>query len=190
MTLGQAKTKARKLMDEYSLNGLPVPETSKSVADYTLKMNDLFDAAQKEAAQVKFIVRSVAFDADSAQTHPLPENYYKLRAVYSLQGGRKLPSGRYALTGQGGVELPAGRHVVEYCAYPATITSQTPDDHEFEVAPDACEALPYFVAASCLQHENQSLFAILYGMYQTRLINLSPVPPPPGQNIRQRFFGG
>jgi len=199
MTLGEAKIKARKLMDEYSLNGQFVPETSKSVADYMLKMNDLFDVAQKEAAQVKPIVRamSISKEPGAAAVYELPEDYYKLRAVFILDSkGRRQPTARFELAwpsgldGRAGITLPqgGGAYIVEYCAYPEGIGPETGDGHLFEVAPDAQEALPYFVAASCIQHENQALFATLYGMYQTKLINLAPVSPPAG-GIRQTFFG-
>jgi hypothetical protein len=49
MNLGQAKTKAIKLINEFSKRGVPI-QTSQNL-DYTLRMNDLANSAQMELAQ-------------------------------------------------------------------------------------------------------------------------------------------
>lgn len=53
MNLGEAKTKALMIMDEYSTNGLLTP-TAENV-DFTVRMNQSADMAQKEIATVKKI---------------------------------------------------------------------------------------------------------------------------------------
>lgn len=50
MNIGQCKTKAIKLINNYSASGNIIPMTDSSQIDYVLKMNDLIDAVQKDIA--------------------------------------------------------------------------------------------------------------------------------------------
>ncbi|MDP4117664.1 MAG: hypothetical protein Q8873_00525 [Bacillota bacterium] len=51
MTLAQAKVKAIKLINQYSSSGEITPSTDGTQLDFTLRMNDLADDAQKEIAR-------------------------------------------------------------------------------------------------------------------------------------------
>lgn len=53
MNLLQAKTKTRKLIEQYSVNGVVIADTNKNLKDYMYKMPDYFDMAQKEIATIK-----------------------------------------------------------------------------------------------------------------------------------------
>jgi hypothetical protein len=55
MTLLEAKNKVKKLIDVYSIRGAVTSPSDLNITDYTLKLNALFDIAQKEIATVKHI---------------------------------------------------------------------------------------------------------------------------------------
>lgn len=48
----------------------------------------------------------------------------------------------------------SGEYMIEYEALPTKIDSNTPDDFEFELDEDVCQAIPYFVAALCVMKED------------------------------------
>lgn len=68
MNLLTAKNKASKLIDNYSRSGVVLDPNSPKQKDYTLKMNDYFDMAQKEVATIKKILKTKKF------SHVMPAN--------------------------------------------------------------------------------------------------------------------
>ncbi|KJS84987.1 MAG: hypothetical protein JM58_09465 [Peptococcaceae bacterium BICA1-8] len=55
MNFGTAKTKALKLMAEYSVNGVVISSTDGNQLDYTLRFADFADDAQKEISKIRRI---------------------------------------------------------------------------------------------------------------------------------------
>ena len=53
MNLLTAKTKTKKLIDEYSTRGNINTDSDLNIVDYSLKMNDYFDIAQKRGRHDK-----------------------------------------------------------------------------------------------------------------------------------------
>lgn len=62
MTYGEAKTRVLKLIDEYSNNGDVINETEPNSKDYIFKMPELFDDAQRQAAEVRYIRRAKEYN--------------------------------------------------------------------------------------------------------------------------------
>lgn len=141
MTLGEAKAKALKLMDEYSSRGNRVNDP-----DLSQKLNAFFDTAQKQMSQVKKIVRRYTVPITPGQTeYPMPDDFMQLRRVW-VDGAPKNVGQWFGSL----LVLPDGESreiIVEYCAYPADITDTTADSYVFEVSRDAQECMPYWVAA-------------------------------------------
>jgi hypothetical protein len=79
MTLGEAKRKALKLLNEYSTNGTPIPPTNGSYKDYELRMNDVANDAQME------IARFIKIPAVYSITHYPPENLLGLHAGFKIE---------------------------------------------------------------------------------------------------------
>ena len=174
MTLGEARAKALKLMDEYSSRGNRVTDR-----DLELKMNSLFDTAQKQVSQLKRIIRRYELPLEEGvREYPMPEDFGALRRVWA--DGEVKTVGRWFGPL---LELPEGEKrkiAVEYYAYPADITDETPDDYIFEVARDAQECMPYWVAAQpCLADNFVVEYEDLMGMYD-RMAALLDTRPPGG----------
>lgn len=145
MTLGEGKKKVYELLDEYSSGGELTEDK-----DIELKLADFFDIAQKRVAMVKRIVAVKTINRTAGKTeYSMPGNFGGLYRVW--RDGKV--TGKYRWKGSK-IVIPerdtAGTIEVEYFKIPETIDAETTDDTEFEVAEDAAQAMPFFVAAQHL----------------------------------------
>lgn len=163
MTLAEGKRKVLMLIDEYSSGGTITVD-----ADIENKMADFFDEAQKQVAQVKKIPRLYEVPRmDGVTAYSMPEDFLSLVSVW--RNGEK--TSRYTWKA-GKLVIPqtdTASVEVEYYAAPATIGPETPDDYVFEVAPDAAEAMPYYVAAQQLIVDLVVDYSALLQLYQMQL---------------------
>lgn len=65
---------------------------------------------------------------------------------------------------------------IQYFRYPTKITEDTPDDYEFEVAPEVANLIPYYLAWNSKSSEEPQLAGQLRRIYETMLANLEPAP--------------
>ena len=182
MTLGEGKRKVLMLLDEYSSGG----EVS-SDEDINKKMSDFFDMAQKEMAGYKKIIRSIVMKPDAAG-NALPERFADVFRVW--KSGNL--TNRYAVIG-GKIYFPEGdttERILEYFAYPETITQDTADSHVFEVTEDAANCLPFFVAAQHLLPDLVVDYGAFWNIYLNMRAALDITLPSAGTGgVRQALFG-
>lgn len=186
MTLGEAKDKVYMLLDEHSAGGEVEHDQ-----DIELKMNRFFDMAQKQLSQIKKIVKIRRFTAVSGRTeYTMPSDF---RSVYRVWRDGSPATGRYRWRG-GRLLVPerdAGREItVEYFADPATIDADADDEYEFEIAEDAAECMPYFVAAQQLLPDLVMDYSGMLQMYNMAVGMLDTTIPGENMKISQSFFGG
>jgi hypothetical protein len=83
-----------------------------------------------------------------------------------------------------------GEYSVEYAAFPADITSTTPDTQALENSPDAQECYPFFVASRLLSNEQgkMNVSNTLYAIYQNMLANLDTKIANAPSSIENTFF--
>ena len=62
---------------------------------------------------------------------------------------------------------------LEYARMPATVDAATSPEQPFEIAPDAAEAMPFFVAAQILASDLIQDSSVLMGLYRTMVEDLS-----------------
>ena len=183
MTLGEGKRKVRKLLDEYSSGGeITVDE------DIENRMADLFDMGQKDIAQVKKIYRVMTLPLTGGKAYDLPAD---LSELVCIRCGGKI-TGRYEIVGSKLVAEEGDRSTleVEYTAMPATIPVDAPDDYELEVAEDAANCIPYFVAAHCLMADLVTDFTPYWQIYLQKKAQLRPTVYRSGSSgVRQALFG-
>lgn len=184
MTLEEGKRKVYMLLDEYSSGGTITPDQ-----DIELKMADFFDTAQKQVSAIKPIraLTEPERDEDDPTKLILPENFRKLCAVYI--GGKK--TRRYTWRG-GDLIVPASDTdtvELEYYAYPSTIGPDTPDSYVFEVAEDAAQACPFFVASQQLISDLVLDYEALRNEWVAALGLLTPEEQG-GVQLRQVLFAG
>lgn len=144
MTLGEAKNKVYMLLDEHSAGGEVEHDE-----DIEKKMTAFFDTAQKTLAQIRRIVREYALPLAMGKTaYEMPPDFSALYRVWA--DGRITRALRWRA---GKLLVPEGYAadiVVEYFAVPNTIPQDAPDSCEFEIDAEACECMPYYVAAQQL----------------------------------------
>lgn len=168
MTLGEGKRKVYMLLDEYSSGGTITPDQ-----DIELKMADFFDTAQKQVSAIKPIRRISAVEREAGVTeYAMPADFRALCCVW--RNGKR--TRRYVWRA-GKLVIPAddaGTVEVEYYATPQTIGQETPDDYVFEVAEDAAQACPFFVAAQQLISDLVLDYDALRNEWQAALMLLTP----------------
>ena len=180
MTLGEAKNKVYMLLDEHSAGG-----EIEHDEDIEMKMTLFFDTAQKMLAQTRRIVREVALPPGQTACE-MPEDFRALYRVWA--NGRRLRSFRWR---GGKLIVPAGRDaeiVAEYFAMPKTIPEDAPDSYEFEIAPDACECMPYFVSAQQLLPDLVLDYGAMLAMYERAAAKLPASLPDENRRVVQTLY--
>lgn len=184
MTLGEGKDKVYMLLDEHSAGG-----TIEHDVDIEAKLNFFFDIAQKEVAKLQHILKSRKITPVAGkEEYALPGD---MMSVYRIWRGERVATSRYRFWG-GKLVIPdsdVGQTItLEYFAVPETITRETPDEYEFELREDGCNALPYYVAAQQLLPDLVMDYSGMLQMYQLCLQTLDTSVPGENGKIAQRFF--
>lgn len=166
MNLGDAKRKVLKLLDE---------STAMSITqDPLAKFIDYFDMAQKEIAIILPIIKTativkVATDESVEYVEQaLPSDFREVIKVHGENNGRWIGKKWFLRYDD------EGTFIVEYKAYPETITADTPDSYTFEVVPEAFQALVYHVAAQCeVKEYNLNYYDNYMSLYNASMANLA-----------------
>ena len=185
MTLGEGKTKVYMLLDEHSAGGEVEHD-----ADIEAKMVFFFDMAQKEVAKLQRILRTRRYRVLPGKSeYRLPEDFQDLYRIWKDDrptGGCRFRGGKLLVS-----EEDAGSEIVlEYFSIPRTLTEDTPDDYEFELREDGCNALPYYVAAQQLLPDLVMDYSGMLNMYQLCLRTLSTGLPEESGRLAQRLYRG
>ena len=184
MTLGEAKANVYMLLDEYS-NGGAVEEDE----DLEMKMTAFFDIAQKELASIKKIMRVYRVEREAGKTeYEMPEDF---SALFKIWENGENATRQYNWRG-GKLQIPEsvrGEVEVEYYAMPKTIPENAPDEYKFEIAEDAAQCMPFYVAAQQLLTDIVTDSAALLNIYYRKLSMLTTTVPGTGSaTVRQSFF--
>lgn len=186
MTLGEGKDKVYMLLDEHSAGG-----SIEHDDDIEAKIAAFFDIAQKRLANIKRIVRTAEIRLEPGkELYNMPADF---SGLYRIWKDGRVSTRRYAWVA-GKLKRPereTGVITVEYFATPATITAETPDEYAFEIAEDAAQCMPFFVAAQQLSVDLVSDGSGLLATYNQMVYELDTTFP--GQDnggARQTFYRG
>lgn len=186
MTFGEGKNKVYMLLDEHSAGGSVDHDE-----DIELKMAGFFDICQKNLAQIRRIVKAETIQREKGKTlYEMPKNFSALRRIWR---NGVVATRRYKWMA-GKMIIPeddTGEITVEYYAMPKTIDSQTKDTEEFEIAEDAAQCMPFFVAAQQLAVDLVVNTNVLLNLYDRMVMNLPRgIPGESGGGMRQTFYRG
>ena len=126
---------------------------------YSVKNVAVFDANFNQSSDIPNYERYIEYD--------LPSDYYHLDNV-ELKGveykdydikGKKIRINAYDI----------GEYVINYFAYPTTITSETEDTFEFELEPVAQMILPWSVASDILKSDVSANYTSFEAKYNAKL---------------------
>lgn len=183
MTLEEAKNKVYMLLDEHSAGG-----EIEHDEDIEKKMTAFFDTAQKTLAQIKKILRETEiFPTLGKIVYEMPADFY---ALYRVWADGRAATNRLRWRG-GKLIVPEGyaaEIVVEYFALPKTIPADAPDSYEFEIAPDACECMPYYVAAQQLLPDLVMDYGAMLQMYNYQVSLLKTTQPGENRRVTQSLW--
>lgn len=182
MTLGEAKTKVYMLLDEHSSGGEVEHDE-----DIEKKMTAFFDIAQKNLAGIKKIFRTKRIALQSGITSYSPPD--RLSSPIRLWVDGKLKS---ILWKNGKLYIPwsGTEAVLDYYKMPDDLTEDSDDETEFEIAPDAQECMPFFVAAQQLISDLVMDYGAMLHMYDRMVSALNTEVPEARTRHRQTFYGG
>jgi len=181
MTLAEAKRKVLMILDEYSSGG-----TITTDQDIMNKMNDLFDMAQKDANNVKPMIKATTLSLNGSFVN-LPGNF---KEQYRIWKDGTLGH-TYPVIGGKMYSADKGNIVLEYFAVPDTIDMNTPDTYEFEVAEDVANCLPFYVAAQQLITDLVVDYGAIWNMYlyhKSALDTSKPSAGTSGARVVQSLF--
>ena len=182
MTLGEAKNKVYMLLDEHSAGGEVEHDE-----DIEKKMTAFFDTAQKMLAQLRHIVREYALPLEADKTdYDMPADFSAPYRVWA--DGRITRSLRWRA---GKLVVPDGYAAgvtVEYFAVPETIPENAPDSYEFALDAEACECMPYYVAAQQLLPDLVLDYASMLAMYDRAAAQLSTAFPDDNRRVAQTLY--
>ena len=184
MTLGEGKNKVYMLLDEHSAGGVVEHDE-----DIEKKMTAFFDTAQKLLSQVKKLLRAKTIRPEPGRSeYAMPADF---RSVYRVWRDGKRAERAYHWR-RGRLVIPAGDNaesiLVEYFAFPATIPADAPDSYEFELAPDACECMPYFVAAQQLLPDLVMDYGAMLAMFERMVALLDKSVAGEDAHVRQALY--
>ena len=184
MTLEEAKNKVYMLLDEHSAGGEVEHDE-----DIEKKMTAFFDMAQKTLAQIKKIVRSETIQPASGVTaYDMPDDFY---ALYRVWADDRPATNRFRWR-SGQIIIPEGSAsevIIEYYAMPGTVIGQA-DTYKFEIDEDACECMPYYVAAQQLLPDLVMDYGAMLQMYNIQVSLLKTTQPGENRRITQSLFRG
>jgi hypothetical protein len=189
MTYEQVKNRVLQLLNQYTVAGTHVPSSYNNQQDYLNRIPDLVNDAMMEiATTVRKIPALLHLNIDDEYTEfgdlvqfELPEDFYQFKTGDTLlmtEDGHVFHTNRYAIQGRNYLliprrELEKGRtYTLTYYRYPipADLTSTDPLDN----VPETHEAIPYYVAAFIVIHDDSFLYASFYNKYEDKLSKMSP----------------
>ncbi|MFS0904127.1 hypothetical protein AB3N02_13820 [Priestia aryabhattai] len=191
MNLGQVKTRALALMDEYSVDGTLNSETEN--ADYLNRMAVFASDAQFEIADKVNIDASIVYQLekqdDSVKYHKLdlPTNYKELKFIYFND---ELFEGAYRLVNRQ-LWISSGYvGVLElfYNKNPQTLDAETEDSYEFEVEEHVQHLIPYYVGGQAFSGEKDEISDKLLNLYYGKLDAVRKEYNDGQQTIDTTFF--
>ena len=191
MTYEQVEKQVLQLLNQYTVAGAPVAESYNNQKDYLLRIPGLVNDAMMEiATTVKKIQEVVDLDTLSCEVigdklrYELPEDFYQFKTgdtfVTVMDDGRMLHTNRYSIQGRNYMLVPRDEvdsgafHTITYYRYPHLLSDKPDADEELDNTVDTHFAIPYYVAAFLVIHDDNFQFASFYNKYEDKLQKMSP----------------
>ncbi len=184
MTLKEAKEKVYMLLDEHSAGGEVEHDE-----DIELKMARFFDISQKQLSLIKKIQKAKKITPQSGKTeYAMPSDFRELFRIWrdGVNVTNRYPwiNGKLIIP-----ERDVGKNfIVEYFANPEDIPADADDSYEFEIAPDACECMPYYVAAQQLLPDLVMDYSSMLNMYSQAVGLLDTSIPGQQMRVTNRLY--
>lgn len=199
MKYGEARDLSLHLVHQQSIAGETIPGTYNNHQDYLDKIPGLVNAAQMDIATTALRIPAFAplgdldfTETGAARIYTLPDDMWQRRGSGILVPQRDPYTGdlRYRRFNQ--VQMLGSRQLIlpgslpegsllEYFRYPNRLSMHPKDTQELDNAPQAHDAIPYYVAAHLVIQDDAFLYASLYNEYEAKKASMvEPVYTEPG----------
>lgn len=202
MTYGQVKRAALKLLNQYSVAGELVADSYNNQQDYINRIPELVNDAMMEIATVGrkipvlLELKNLAYEeiGDMVRyTLPMDFLQFKSGSVVKTVDGRILHTNVYMVQGGNYLVLPkeeAGNYIIEYYRQPILLGDNPDDRISLDNDPMTHRAIPYYVAAFLVSHDEAYLYQVFYNKYEDMLARMRPEPFASVTTVADVYGGG
>ena len=191
MTYGQVRDRVLQLLNQYTVAGTHVAASYNNQQDYLNKIPGLVNDAMLEiATTMRKIPAFFILDANGDYEEfgnwakfELPENFYQFltgETFLTTQEGYTFHTNLYRYQGRNYLLVPkkelehGGRYTITYYRYPTPLSDTPQATDELDNAPETHTAIPFYVAAFLVIHDDSFLYASFYNKYEDKLQKLLP----------------
>ena len=184
MNYGQVRDQVLKLLNQYSIAGAQVSPSYNNQQDYLNRIPGLVNDAVMEIAttarKIPALIRLDDLEHEEKGKeiwYELPEDFYQLvsGSVVQAREGVTLHTNLYALQGRKWLLVPreeAGDYSLVYYRYPALLPDKPADEDELDNDPETHFAVPFYVAAFLVDHDDSFLCALFNNKYEDKLAKM------------------
>lgn len=184
MNYAWARDFTLELINQYSIAGVRIEDSYNNQADYIKRIPKLLDDAQMYVATNAGKIRAITSMKSLARQkmgewilYQLPKDCWQVCSggIIRTDGPVLHRYHRYHLVGDSGIAVPGeldGDMMLEYYRYPALLGPEPMDEEPLDNTPEAQMALPYYVAAHIVMHDNAFAYQALYNEFEAKLARL------------------
>ena len=189
MTFEQVQNQVLKLLNQYSVAGTLVAPAYNNQQDYLNRVASLAnDAVMEIATTARKIPATLDLstleseDAGDWVRYELPEDFYQFKTgdtLLTTDDGHLLHTNRYTISGKKYLLVPkreteeGSSYTITYYRYPQLLGDKPAPTDELDNAPETHYAVPFYVAAFLVIHDDSFLFASFYNKFEDKLAKMS-----------------
>lgn len=183
MTYQWVRDAALKLIGQYSVAGQEISVSYNNQADYINRIASLADDGQVYIATTAGKIRTVVpvdtlecMEQGAWRVYTLPEDCWQLCSVLRDSDTLLQRYHRYRRLGDDGIAIPKtveGLLFIEYYRYPHLLGDMPDETALLDNTLAAQMALPYYIAAHLVMHDNAFAYSALYNEFESRLARLN-----------------
>ena len=190
MTFGEVRDRVLQLLDQYTVAGTGVAPSYNNQQDYLNAIPNLVnDAVMEIATTAAKIPALLTLSPEEGEVfgnklrYELPEDFYQFKTGDTFvvtddeRSPRTLHTNRYQLEGRNYLLIPLsekGAYTITYYRYPRLLGARPQDADELDNLPETHYAVPFYVAAHLVLHDDPFLYASFYNKYEDKLAKLHP----------------
>lgn len=186
MNFGQVRDQVLKLLNQYTRAGSLVAGSYNNQQDYLERIPGLVNDAMMEIAttarKIPMVVRLESLlheESGDEVRYELPGNFYQLisGSVVKTREGKTLHTNLYAIEGKKYLVTPKeerGDYTITCYRYPNLLGENPEDTDELDNEPETHYAIPFYVAAFLVDHDDSFLCALFNNKYEDKLAKMGP----------------
>ncbi len=199
VTYGEARDRSLKLINQYSLAGDAIADSYNNQSDYLLRIPELIDDAQLLIASGPRPIRdSKELNPNSARDLGAFLEYQLPRDLMEIVPGGILVLGGDQFYYESGYVCPDDKRILvpktvtgtlrlEYFRRPRPLPASPTDDEELDNNRMTHQAIPYYVAAHLVMHDDAFAYSALYNEWQSQLNDMYQKPQPHRTVVRNAY---